>query len=94
MSIDVNRLFLLFMGIVGAAVGLILVLFPQSRDLRLPPYFWVLIAMAAFELVAFARARGAAGTVVTMEARIAGFVVAIVLMIAIPAAFGLPVSLF
>ncbi len=94
MNIDVNRLFLLFMGIVGAAVGLILVLVPHSRDFRLPPYFWVLIAMAVFELVVFARARGSAGTLVTMEARIAGFVLAIVLMIAIPAAFGLPVSLF
>lgn len=49
MNIDVNRLFLLFMGIVGAAVGLILVLVPHSRDFRLPPYFWVLIAMAVFE---------------------------------------------
>ena len=40
--------------------------------------------MAAFELVAFARRRGAPGTVVTMDARLGGFVVAIVLMVAIP----------
>jgi len=92
--IDINRIFLVFMAIVGTGIALVLVLAPQSRDFRVPPYFWILIAMAGFELVAFARCRGAPGTVLAMEARVAGFVLAIVLMIAIPAAFGFRPSLF
>lgn len=90
----INRLFIAFMCVVGAAVGLFLVLRPESRDFRMPPYFWVLIAMALFELVAFARSRGAAGTVVAMEARLAGFVLAIVLMVVIPILAGSPARLF
>ena len=51
----INRLFLAFMGVVGAAVGIILVVKPETRDYRVSPYFWVLLAMALFELLAFAR---------------------------------------
>jgi hypothetical protein len=94
MTMTINRLFIAFMCLVGAAVGIILVLRPESRDFRVPPYFWVLIAMALFELITFARGRGAAGTVVAMEARLCGFVLAIVLMVAIPIVTGLPARLF
>jgi ABC-type dipeptide/oligopeptide/nickel transport system permease subunit len=56
--------------------------------------FWVLIAMAAFELAAFARGRGEPGTVVAMEARLCGFVLAIVLMVVIPILSGSSARLF
>jgi hypothetical protein len=49
----INHLFLAFMGVVGAAVGVILVVKPETRDYRVSPYFWVLLAMALFELLAF-----------------------------------------
>jgi hypothetical protein len=91
---SINHVFLAFMVLVGAAVGIVLVVYPESRDLRLSPYFWVLIAMAAFELIAFARGRGTPGTVVSMDARLAGFVLAIVLMVAIPIVAGSPARLF
>jgi hypothetical protein len=89
----INHIFLAFMGVVGAAVGTVLVVAPELRDFRVSPYFWVLIAMAVFELIAFARGRGAPGTVVTMEARLIGFVLAIVLMVAIPILVGSPARL-
>jgi hypothetical protein len=90
----INHIFLAFVGLIGAAVGIVLVAAPQSRDFRVSPYFWVLIAMAVFELAAFARGRGAPGTVVAMEARLCGFVLAIVLMVVIPILFGSPARLF
>ena len=90
----INHIFLAFMGIVGAAVGITLVVAPELRDFRVSPYFWVLIAMGVFELAAFARGRGAPGTVVTMDARLLGFVAAIVLMVAIPIVAGSPARLF
>jgi hypothetical protein len=90
----INHVFLAFMALIGAAVGIMLVVAPQIRDYKISPYFWVLIAMAVFELAAFARGRGAPGTVVAMEARLCGFVLAIVLMIVIPILSGSPSRLF
>jgi hypothetical protein len=91
---SINHIFIGFMIVVGAAVGIALVIAPDLRNFRVSPYFWVLIAMAIFELLAFARGRGAPGTVVAMEARLLGFVLAIVLMIVIPIIAGSPAKLF
>jgi hypothetical protein len=91
---SINHIFFVFMVVVGAAVGIGLVIAPDLRNFRISPYFWVLIAMALFELLAFARGRGAPGTVVTMDARLLGFVLAIVLMIVIPIIAGSPAKLF
>src|SRR5437660_4824045 len=91
----VDRLFLLFMGLVGVAIGIVLVVVPESRTYKLPPYFWVLIAMAMFEITAFViRERGIPGVVVTMRARILGFALALVLVIVIPVLAGSPGPLF
>jgi hypothetical protein len=68
----INHIFIAFMVVVGAAVGIALVIAPDLRNFRISPYFWVLIAMAIFELLAFARGRGAPGAVVAMEARLLG----------------------
>jgi hypothetical protein len=86
--------FVAFMILIGIAVGIILVVVPDSRNYRVPPYFWVLVAMAIFELAAFARGQGAPGTMLSMQARLAGFVLAIVLMVVIPIFAGAPGRLF
>ena len=67
---------------------------PETRDYRISPYFWVLLAMALFELLAFARGRGAPGTAVTMDVRVSGFLMAIVLMVVIPIVAGSSARLF
>ena len=90
----INHLFLAFMAVVGAAVGIILVVKPETRDFRVSPYFWVLLAMGLFELLAFARGRGAPGTAVTMDVRVSGFLMAIVLMVVIPIVSGSSTRLF
>jgi hypothetical protein len=89
----INHLFLAFMAVVGAAVGIILVVKPETRDFRVSPYFWVL-AMGLFELLAFARGRGAPGTAVTMDVRVSRFLMAIVLMVMIPIVSGSSARLF
>jgi hypothetical protein len=88
----IDRLFIAFMTLCGLATAGILVFFPQSREFRVAPYFWVLIAMAIFEGIAFARGQGAPGTVIAMESRVVGFVVAIALMLVIPYLAGLPLA--
>jgi hypothetical protein len=90
----IDRIFLAFMAVAGAVTGFVLVARPEMRDSRVSPYFWVLIAMALFELVAYARGRGAPGTTVSVEARLFGFVLVIVLMVIIPILAGSPGRLF
>ena len=90
----INRVFLGFMIAAGLAAGLVLVARPELRDFRISPYFWILIAMALFEFAAFARGRGAPGTTIAMEIRLLGFVLAVVLMVAIPVVAGSPGRLF
>ncbi|MEI7805373.1 MAG: hypothetical protein WCI56_08605 [Hyphomicrobiales bacterium] len=92
MSID--RIFLIFALVAGAACGLVLVEIPAAREFRLPPYFWVILAIAAFEGVAYFRGRGAPGTVIAVETRFIGFGIAIALMIAIPAIAGVQIRYF
>jgi len=91
---QINRIFLGFMIAAGLAAGLVLVVRPELRDFRISPYFWILIAMALFEFAAFARGRGAPGTMIAMEIRLLGFVLAVVLMVAIPVVAGSPGRLF
>ena len=90
----IDRIFLIFMAAIGSAVGILLIVMPHARDFRVPPYFWVLIAMILFELAAYARGRGAPGTMVAMEMRLLGFVLAIVLMVVIPILAGSSGRLF
>ncbi|TMI98327.1 MAG: hypothetical protein E6G97_26315 [Alphaproteobacteria bacterium] len=90
----INRIFLGFMIVAGLAAGFVLVAKPELRDFRISPYFWILIAMALFELAAFARGRGAPGTMLAIEIRLLGFVLAIVLMVAVPILAGSPARLF
>ncbi len=91
MSID--RIFLVFAFIVGVAVGGVIVLVPQSRDLSLAPYFWVLIAFALFEGMSHLRRGSPAAPAIAMQTRIIGFVIALALMFLIPMAAGIQVKL-
>jgi hypothetical protein len=89
-----DRIFLVFAFIVGLAVGGVIVLVPQSRDLSLAPYFWVLIAFALFEGIAHFRRGGAAGPAISMQTRIIGFAIALTLMVFIPMAAGIQGKFF
>jgi len=86
MSID--RILIAYMIAIGLVVGGVLAVVPQAREWRLPPYFWVLAAVAAFDLVCYLRGRGAPGTMAGMDARLLAFVLGIVLMVAVPALLG------
>jgi hypothetical protein len=86
----VDRIFIAFMTLCGLILAGLVLLFPQSRDFGIPPYFWVLIPMAVFEALTFARNRGAPGSVIAMETRLIGFVIAIALLLVIPYLAGQP----
>jgi len=86
----IDRIFLVFMILCGLMLAGLVLLFPQSKDLGIPPYFWVLIPMAIFEVVAFARSRGAPGSVIAMQTRLIGLVIALALLMLIPYLAGQP----
>jgi len=89
----IDRIFIAFMVVCGLVAAGILVFFPESKDSFVPPYFWVLIPMAVFEAIAFARGRGAPGSVITTWTRLIGFVIAIVVMLTIPYLMGRTVQI-
>jgi hypothetical protein len=89
-----DRIFLVFAFIVGLAVGGVIVLVPQSRDVSLAPYFWVLIAFALFEGIAHFRRGGTASPAISMQTRIIGFAIALALMVFIPMAAGIQGKFF
>ena len=89
-----TRIFLGFMALIGAAVGALLVAKPELRDVGLPPYFWILIAMLLFELAVFLRNRQSPGEAIAMEVRLLGLVLGVVLMVIIPMIAGSPGRLF
>jgi hypothetical protein len=89
-----DHIFLGFMGAVGIAAGAILIAVPAAQDFSVSPYFWVLIAMAAFEIALFAVFRGVPGRMVSSGARLLGFVLATVIMVVMPILAGSPGRLF
>src|SRR5215203_7427411 len=78
-----DHLFFLYMAAVGAAAAAILIAAPKAGDFFIKPYFWVLLAVAAFDLANYAFARGKPGAMLGMDARLLGFVIGIVAMVAI-----------
>ena len=89
-----DHVFIGFMGAVGIAAGAILIAVPGSHDLPVSPYFWVLIAMAAFEITLFVFWRGVPGGMISNGARLLGFVLATVIMVVMPILAGSPARLF
>jgi hypothetical protein len=90
----VDRIFFGYMVLVGAAAGAILVVAPQVQNFAIKPYFWVLIALGLFEGGIYLLGRTSPGAMLTMSARLAGFVIGIVLMVVIPTLAGAPVRFF
>jgi hypothetical protein len=45
----VDRIFFIYMVLVGIAAGAILVAAPQVQDFVIKPYFWILIAVGLFD---------------------------------------------
>ena len=90
----VDRIFLAYMVLTGVFAGLALVVAPQLQNSVIKPYFWILIAVGLFDGGNYLLGRTAAGHMVTMSARLAGFVIGVVVTVAIPTITGTPVKFF
>jgi uncharacterized membrane protein HdeD (DUF308 family) len=89
-----DRIFFVYMALIGAASGALLVAAPGAQDFVVKPYFWVLIAIATFDLGVYLMRRNAPGTMLTMNARLLGLVIGVLLMVAVPMFAGAPVRFF
>src|SRR5271169_1279024 len=90
----IDRIFFGYMALVGIAAGALLVAAPGSQDYFIKPYFWVLIAVGLFDGGVYVLGRNAPGAFLMMNARLIGFVIGVVLMVAIPVIAGAPVKYF
>ena len=89
----VDRISFAYMALVGIAGGAVLVAFPVVGDFWLKPYFWVLIAVGVFDVGAVLRGQ-APGSMLTMPARLFGFVIGVVALVVVPTLAGSSVQFF
>jgi hypothetical protein len=89
-----DRIFLGYMVLIGAAAGALLAAVPQAQNFAIKPYFWLLLAVGLFDGANYLLGRTAPGEMLTMGARLAGFVIGIVVMVVIPTLAGAPVRFF
>jgi len=82
MSLD--RTFYFFMAVVGILSGFVLTRSPEAGNLPVKPVFWILIAVAAFDLVSYLRGRTATGGMLTFNARLLGLAIGVIWMMLIP----------
>ena len=90
---NLDYLFFGFMAVVGAVSGAIIVAVPKAQNFVVAPYFWVLIAMAAFDLVVVVRRQTRPEMpMLTTPARLLGLIVGVGLMLLIAAMGGAPMK--
>ena len=86
----IDKIFFGYMAVIGALTGAIVVAAPKVQDFVIKPYFWVVLAVILFDAGLFLRHRTNPGALLQMSARLLGFVIGIVLMVAIPSLGGSP----
>lgn len=89
-----DRIFYFFMAGVGIFTGLVLVRSPEAANLTLKPYFWILVAVAGFDLVTYLRGPAKTGGMLSLNQRILGFAIGLIWMMLIPYLAGSNVKFF
>jgi hypothetical protein len=90
----IDKLFFGYMALVGVSIGAALVADPRIEDFLIKPYFWVLIAVGLFDGGVYLLGGNTPGAMLTMPARLLGFVIGVVLMVTIPTLAGLHARFF
>ncbi len=89
-----DKIYYAYMALIGVAAAVILIVAPQAADGFIRPWFWILIAVAAFDAIIFLVLRRPPNETMTMPARMIGFVAAAVLMLGITTLAGSTVKFF
>jgi uncharacterized membrane protein HdeD (DUF308 family) len=83
-AMTLDRTFYFFMALVGILAGVVLARSPQAAELALRPYFWILIAVALFDLWSYLRGAAATGGMLSLNQRILGFAIGLIWMVLVP----------
>ena len=90
----VEKVFFIYMALVGVVVGAVLVAAPGVQDFLLKPYFWILLAVVLFDIGRFFLRARSPGPTLLMPTRLVGFAIGVLLMMAIPTLAGSSVKFF
>ena len=89
-----NKIYYGYMALVGLTAGALLVVAPQTADGFVKPWFWILIAVAAFDAIIFFVLRRPPNETITMPTRMIGFAIGAILVLGITTFNGSTVRLF
>ena len=89
-----DRLLFIYMAIAGALAGAVLVAAPEMQNFVIKPYFWIVIAIVLFDGGVYLLRKNAPGTMISMSARLLGFVIGVVLMVSIATLAQAPIKFF
>jgi hypothetical protein len=93
-TMTLDRTFYFFMALVGILSGIVLTRAPDAAGLTLKPYFWILIAVALFDLWSYLRGAAATGGMLSLNQRILGFAIGLIWMVLVPWLAGTQVRFF
>lgn len=84
------QIYYFYMAVVGIVSGLIMVRSPEVASYIIKPYFWVLIAVAVFDIACYFRGQ----RMLALNYKIIGFVIGLVWLFLLPYLFGVQAYLF
>ena len=90
----IDKIFYAYMALVGLAAGALLVARPQAGEAFIKPYFWMLLAVAAFDAVMFYLKRISPAEVMPLQVRVFGFIGGTLIVAAVIQITGSPAKLF
>ncbi|MBV9558138.1 MAG: hypothetical protein JO254_13795 [Pseudolabrys sp.] len=90
----IDKIYYAYMALIGIAAGVLLIVAPQAADGFIKPWFWVLIAVAAFDAIIFFVLRRPPNETMTMPTRMIGFVIGAVLIVGLTTLTGSTARLF
>ena len=90
----IDKVFFAYMALVGIATGTSLVAMPAVQDFFVKPYFWILLAVVLYDVGTYLLGAKAQDRRLLMPVRLLGFVIGVVLMMAIPSLTGTSVRYF
>ena len=90
----IAKLFFGYMTLIGLAIGAIVVAVPRVMEFWIKPYFWVIIAVALFDAAVYLKVGKRPHLMLSMDARLIGFVIGVVLMVLVPTLAGSPARFF
>ena len=86
-----RNIYFVYMALAGVAAGAVLVFTPEAGEV-IAPYFWILIAVAAFDLGLFLLLRVTPAQAVPIKVKVFGFLLGALLMFGVASLGGAPVK--